>query len=92
MSDTTSAEGREGSLADEDARAIMGMLVTKKRFKAGDKMANAVIVANVFSLGIEGARQEEALTFAGDQAWIESCGDGFSLMTEAGYAAGAADA
>ncbi len=77
-------------MAEEDAKAIMRMLVSKKGFKAGDKMANAVVVANVFSLGIAGIRQEDALTFAGDQAWIESCGDGFSLMTEAGYAAGGA--
>jgi hypothetical protein len=90
MSDTTPSGGPETSAAEEDAKAIMRMLVSKKGFKAGDKMANSVVMANVFSLGIEGIRQEEALTFAGDQAWIESYGDGFSLMTEAGYAAGAA--
>lgn len=92
MSDTTPGQDREPSLAEDDARAIMRMLVSKKGMKAGESMANAMIVANVFSLGIEGVRQEEALTFAGDQAWLESCGDGSSLMTEAGYSAGSAGA
>lgn len=46
----------------------MRMLVSKKGMKAGDRMANAMIVANVFSLGIAGDRPDEALTFAGDQA------------------------
>jgi hypothetical protein len=64
----TSAHDHETSLAEEDARAVMRMLVSKKGMKAGDRMANAMIVANVFSLGIAGDRPDEALTFAGDQA------------------------
>jgi hypothetical protein len=69
----------------------MRMLVSKKGLKAGERMGNAVIIANVFSIGIDGIRQMEALTFAGDQAWLESRDNDQSELTEAGFSVGTAD-
>jgi hypothetical protein len=91
MADPTVDEASERPSTEEDARAIMRMLVINKGLKAGDSMANAMILANVIELGIDGIRQDEALTFAGDKAWLESRGKGFTAVTEAGYAAGIAE-
>ena len=75
---------------EQDAIAIMQMLVGKAGLRAGDTMANGLILSAVKEMGLEGLRRDEALTFAGDKAWLESR-DGSTLVSEAGYAVGAAD-
>jgi hypothetical protein len=73
---------------EKDAEAIMRMLVAKKGLKAGERMPNALILAYVLDLGLAGARRADALTFAGDQAWLESRDNGLSEVTQAGYHVG----
>jgi hypothetical protein len=73
---------------EEDAIAIMRMLVNGKGLKAGDTMANVKIVDAVSELGMDDIRVADALTYAGDQAWLESRDGGFTLLSEAGYMAG----
>ena len=75
---------------EQDAIAIMQMLVGKAGLRAGDTMANGLILSAVKEMGLEGLRRDEALTFAGDKAWLESR-DGSTLVSEAGHAVGAAD-
>jgi hypothetical protein len=57
---------------EQDAIAIMQMLVGKAGLRAGDTMANGLILSAVKEMGLEGLRRDEALTFAGDKAWLES--------------------
>ena len=73
---------------EEDARAIMRMLVAEKGLKAGDTMANAEILAAVGELGMDDMRRGDALTYAGDRAWLESRNGGITLLSRAGYAVG----
>lgn len=80
-----------GPTAVADAKAIMRMLVSKG-LQAGDRMPNALILAYVLDLGISGNRRSEALTYAGDQAWLESRDKGLSELTKSGYRVGAANA
>ena len=73
---------------EEDAIAIMRMLVSEKGLKAGDTMANVKIIEAVSELGMDDIRMADALTYAGDQAWLESRDGGFTLFSETGYTAG----
>jgi hypothetical protein len=75
---------------EQTAIAIMRMLVGKKGLKAGDTMPNGLVLDAVKELGLEDLRRSEALTFAGDKAWLESR-DGSTLLSETGYAVGAAN-
>ena len=76
------------SSVEKDAKAIMRMLVAKKGLEAGERMPNALILAYVLDLGLAGVRRDDALTFAGDQAWLESRDNGLSEVTQAGYDVG----
>ena len=76
------------SSVEKDAKAIMRMLVAKKGLEAGERMPNALILAYVLDLGLANVRRDEALTFAGDQAWLESRDNGLSEVTQAGYDVG----
>ena len=72
----------------EDAIAIMRMLVNDKGLKTGETMANTDILEAVAQLGMDDVRRADALTYAGDEAWLESRDGGVTLVSKAGYMAG----
>ena len=78
------------STVEHDAKTILRMLVVEKRLEAGDRMPNSLILAYVQDLGLASMRRDEALTFAGDQAWLESRDNGLSEVTQAGFDIGSA--
>ena len=72
--------------AEDDAKTIMRMMVTKGA-KPGP-YENSMLVQNAVWLGIEGPDLDSALSFAGQQRWIENGVNGTTVLTPAGYAAG----
>ena len=73
--------------AEEDAKAIMRMMVTKG-VKPGASYENRVLVQNAVWLGIEGPDFDSAMIFAGQRGWIEDGANDTTVLTQAGYAAG----
>ena len=73
--------------AEEDAKAIMRMMVTKG-VKPGASYDTQVLVQNAVWLGIEGPDLDSALSFGGQQGWIENGANDTTVLTPAGYAAG----
>ena len=66
----------------------MRMIVNDKGLKAGETMANTDILEAVAQLGMDDVRHADALTYAGDGAWLESRDGGVTLVSKAGYMAG----
>ena len=75
--------------AEDDARAIVRMLV-EKGVQFGDPYKNPMLVQNALWLGIEGVERDDALTFAGEQGWVENAPEDTIRLTDAGHAAGKA--
>ena len=73
--------------AEDDAKAIMRMMVTKG-VKPGASYENSMLVQNAVWLGIAGPDLDNALNFAGQQGWIENGANDTTVLTQAGYAAG----
>jgi hypothetical protein len=76
--------------AEDDAKAIMRMMVTKGA-KPGASYENSMLVQNAVWLGIVGPDLDSALSFAGQQGWIEAGANDTTVLTPAGYAVGQAD-
>jgi hypothetical protein len=49
-----------------------------------------MLVQNALWLGIEGVELDDALTFAGEQGWVERAPEDTIRLTDAGHAAGKA--
>ena len=75
--------------AEVDARAIVRMLV-EKGVQSGEPYKNPMLVQNALWLGIEGVELDDALTFAGEQGWVETAPEDTIRLTDAGHAAGKA--
>lgn len=75
--------------AEDDARAIVRMLV-EKGVQPGGRYKKPTLIQNALWLGIEGVEFDDALTFAGEQGWIENAPEDTIKLTAAGHAAGKA--
>ncbi len=75
--------------AEDDARTIVRMLV-EKGVQTGEPYKNPMLIQNALWLGIEGVELDDALTFAGEQGWIENGPEDTTKLTDAGHAAGKA--
>jgi hypothetical protein len=73
--------------AEEDAKTLMRMMVTKG-VKPGASYENPVLQENALWLGLEGPDLDSAMIFAGQQGWIEDGANDTTILTPAGYAAG----
>jgi hypothetical protein len=82
-------EAAMARVAEDDAKAIVRMMVTKG-VKPGEAYNNPVLQENAVWLGIEGPELDNALNFAGEQGWIENGAKDTTVLTPAGYAAGKA--
>ena len=73
--------------AEDDARAIMRMLVGKG-VHLGQHYKNPTLIENALWLGIDGPDLDSALIYAGEQGWIENGPEDTTILTAAGYTAG----
>jgi hypothetical protein len=78
--------------AEQGARLFVKILV-ERGCEVGVPIQNAIVQVWAVEAGLDGSDLDDALNFAGEKEWIENEGqEGTFNLTQAGHAAGSADA